>query len=177
MASKISKPKSVTWRLDEEKTTNKPIVNSNGNQGNASQLKYSWTFWFDVRSDKFASKEIFLQQIQRVGQFSTYSDFWKSWKEVYAECPLPLNSNILSACERLTEIDIRMFKDGIEPVWEDPNHSAGGQFVITPQITNPEEKILKSLSFLLGVVVGEYGHDDQIVCYFPSYITVSRLER
>jgi len=149
MAGKISKGKTVSFRLEED---SQPVVEKNETKqaSDVARLKYPWTFWFDVRSEKLATKEVFLQQIQRVGMFSTYSEYWTAWKDVYAVCPLPMNSNI------------RMFKDGIEPMWEDPHHANGGQFVITTQITSPEERIKKTLSFLLGVVVGEYGHDDHI---------------
>jgi len=90
-----------------------------------------WTVWFDETGDQssLANKENadgnspsqhdFLERMVKAGTCSSYESFRNIWRQLCDGCgEPPVNTNI------------RVFRDGLKPLWEDPANVDGGKFVI-----------------------------------------------
>ncbi|EGD76953.1 eukaryotic translation initiation factor 4E type 2 [Salpingoeca rosetta] len=79
-------------------------------------LKYTWQFWFSkkVPRQRFAE---YAENLRTVGTFKTIERFWR----YYSHMKKPSQ---LEAC------NIHIFKDGIQPMWEDSYNKNGGKWVV-----------------------------------------------
>jgi len=104
-----------------------------------------WTVWFDETGDQssFSSKDNsirrpntggkpdadgkdfgpsqhdFLERMAQVGSCQNYEEFRNVWRQLCDGCKEPpVNTNV------------RVFRDGLKPLWEDPANAEGGKFVI-----------------------------------------------
>jgi len=113
-------------------------------------LDYSWTFWYDIQPSRGLDKEHYEEQLHQAASFHTIPDFWKGWNQVLQVSPT-LESNV------------RIFKSGVKPLWEDPSNVNGGKWVaITPKTKNQQRTIQAWLSLLITILVGELGFEDDI---------------
>ncbi|KAK5896728.1 hypothetical protein CesoFtcFv8_009858 [Champsocephalus esox] len=78
-------------------------------------LQNKWALWF-FKNDKSKTWQANLRLISKV---DTVEDFWA----LYNHIQLP--SDLMSGC------DYSLFKDGIEPMWEDGRNRKGGRWLIT----------------------------------------------
>lgn len=90
---------------EEEKTES----NQENTVLNKQPLQNRWALWF-FKNDK--SKTF-------ISKFDTVENFWALYNHIQ------LSSNLMSGC------DYSLFKDGIEPMWEDEKNKRGGQWLIT----------------------------------------------
>ncbi|XP_072563391.1 eukaryotic translation initiation factor 4eb isoform X4 [Paramormyrops kingsleyae] len=78
-------------------------------------LQNRWSLWF-FKNDKSKT----WQANQRlISKFDTVEDFWALYNHIQ------LSSNLMSGC------DYSLFKDGIEPMWEDDRNKQGGRWLVT----------------------------------------------
>merc|ERR1712139_388068 len=92
-----------------------------------------WTVWFDETGDQSShpikenapadgngpSQHDFLERMVKAGTCGTYESFRNIWRQLCDGCgEPPVNTNI------------RVFRDGLKPLWEDPANVDGGKFVI-----------------------------------------------
>ncbi|KAJ6988712.1 eukaryotic translation initiation factor-like isoform X1 [Populus alba x Populus x berolinensis] len=82
-------------------------------QPQSHKLDRKWTFWFDNQSKQGAAWGTCLRKVY---SFDTVEEFW--W-HVFKPSKLPGNA------------DFHLFKDGIEPKWEDPVCASGGKWSVT----------------------------------------------
>ncbi|KAL7464001.1 hypothetical protein ACHAXS_004431 [Conticribra weissflogii] len=79
---------------------------------------HKWTLWYDnPRSAPPGST--WHDNLKKLGTFQTPSEFWSIFNNIHPSSQLSLNSNY------------HLFKEGIEPMWEDPANMNGGKFVLT----------------------------------------------
>ncbi|XP_062443296.1 eukaryotic translation initiation factor 4E type 1B isoform X1 [Rhea pennata] len=78
-------------------------------------LQNRWALWF-FKNDK---SKMWQANLRLVTKFSTVEDFWALYSHIQ------LASKLTSGC------DYSLFKDGIEPMWEDNRNKRGGRWLIT----------------------------------------------
>uniref|UniRef100_A0A8C4TDQ3 Eukaryotic translation initiation factor 4E family member 1B n=1 Tax=Erpetoichthys calabaricus TaxID=27687 RepID=A0A8C4TDQ3_ERPCA len=81
----------------------------------ANNPNSSWALWF-YKNDKSKTWQANLQLITK---FDTVEDFWALYNHIQVA------SKLSSGC------DYSLFKDGIEPMWEDRRNKCGGRWLIT----------------------------------------------
>lgn len=78
-------------------------------------LHNSWSLWFSENDRQKGWQE----NLKKVASFSTVEDFWS------------LYNHIKSASELKAGWDYSLFKEGIQPMWEDDANKAGGRWLVT----------------------------------------------
>ncbi|KAF7706945.1 hypothetical protein HF521_018163 [Silurus meridionalis] len=78
-------------------------------------LQNRWALWF-FKNDK---SKTWQANLRLISKFDTVEDFWALYNHIQ------LSSNLMSGC------DYSLFKDGIEPMWEDERNKRGGRWLIT----------------------------------------------
>jgi len=89
-----------------------------------SEASLDWTVWFDETNDVPVgpctdTQDDFLERMVKAGTCSTYEAFRAVWRELcdgHGEPPVRTN--------------IRVFRSGLKPLWEDPANVDGGKFVV-----------------------------------------------
>merc|ERR1719394_2372421 len=76
-------------------------------------LQNSWTWWF-FKEEK---DKDWIECYQKVASFSSVEDFWRLFNFIYPPSKLPMK------CE------YAVFKEGVQPMWEDPRNLKGGRWV------------------------------------------------
>eukprot|EP01102_Stenamoeba_stenopodia_P009739 TRINITY_DN2886_c0_g1_i1.p1 TRINITY_DN2886_c0_g1~~TRINITY_DN2886_c0_g1_i1.p1 ORF type:complete len:671 (+),score=136.06 TRINITY_DN2886_c0_g1_i1:291-2303(+) len=100
----------------EDRRANKPQSPQNKTPG-VIKLENTWTFWFDERPAKAGTgSEDYESRIKEIGSFNTVQDFWRYWN----------NIDITKFAENT---NLRLFKHGIRPSWEDPANVHGGKWI------------------------------------------------
>eukprot|EP00759_Apiculatamorpha_spiralis_P013779 PhF_6_TR20520/c0_g1_i1/m.29597 len=95
-------------------------VDSNGGRGTDSPgpLESQWTMWKDhVSTNRLMHRRGFEREMEDVYSFNTVRGFHAFWRE------LPLD-------ELRGQCNIRCFRSGIKPCWEDPINAVGGRLVV-----------------------------------------------
>ena len=86
--------------------------------------------------------------MKNLGKFSTIEGFWQWTNSIPDVSKLPYGTNL------------RLFKSGIKPLWEDPANEKGGKWTIKA----PKKYTQDMWSKLLLAVVGEqFEHSDDLV--------------
>lgn len=81
-------------------------------------LQHSWTLYFDNPALKGRKQSNnWEESLEKIYIIKTIEDFWGVW------------NNILKPQEIPTGSTYHFFKDGIKPMWEDPENKAGGKWV------------------------------------------------
>ncbi|GMH34124.1 hypothetical protein BSKO_01958 [Bryopsis sp. KO-2023] len=83
-------------------------------------LEYKWTLWFDSHT-KGQSQTNYGESRKKVFTFSTVEDFWR------------LYNNIKMPSDFQPNTDYCLFKEGIEPEWEDARNEKGGCWTVQTQ--------------------------------------------
>ncbi|XP_062250560.1 eukaryotic translation initiation factor 4E-1A [Platichthys flesus] len=78
-------------------------------------LQNKWALWF-FKNDK---SKTWQANLRLISKFDTVEDFWALYNHIQ------LSSNLMCGC------DYSLFKDGIEPMWEDDRNRRGGRWLIT----------------------------------------------
>nr|XP_032645291.1 eukaryotic translation initiation factor 4E type 1B isoform X2 [Chelonoidis abingdonii] len=106
-----------------------------------------WALWF-FKNDK---SKTWQANLRLVTKFSTAEDFWALYSHIQ------LASKLTSGC------DYSLFKDGIEPMWEDNRNKRGGRWLITlakqQRHTELDRFWLETLLCLIGETFGPYSED------------------
>ncbi|XP_019361493.1 PREDICTED: eukaryotic translation initiation factor 4E type 1B [Gavialis gangeticus] len=110
-------------------------------------LQHRWALWF-FKNDK---SKTWQANLRLVTKFSTVEDFWALYSHIQ------LASKLTSGC------DYSLFKDGIEPMWEDNRNKCGGRWLITlakqQRHTELDHFWLETLLCLIGESFGEYSSE------------------
>ncbi|XP_077477220.1 LOW QUALITY PROTEIN: eukaryotic translation initiation factor 4eb [Stigmatopora argus] len=110
-------------------------------------LQNKWSLWF-FKNDKAKTWQANLRLISK---FDTVEDFWALYNHIQ------LSSNLMSGC------DYSLFKDGIEPMWEDERNVRGGRWLITLNKQQRRSDLdrfwLETLLCLVGEAFDDYGDD------------------
>lgn len=106
---------------DDEKKEEQSSSNDDNNNISSSSTETShrkWVLWFD--NPRFAEEGApWRDNLKQCGTINTGESFWRVYNNVKPITQLPLNSNY------------HIFKEGVEPMWEDVENINGGKFVLT----------------------------------------------
>ncbi|KAM9311641.1 eukaryotic translation initiation factor 4E type 1B [Gastrophryne carolinensis] len=110
-------------------------------------LQFRWALWFF----KNVKNQPWQCNLRLVTTFSTVEDFWALYTHIQ------LASKLSSGC------DYSIFKDGIEPMWEDSRNKRGGRWLITlskqQRHTDLDSLWLDTLLCLIGEAFEEYSDE------------------
>ncbi|KAJ3683304.1 hypothetical protein LUZ60_013531 [Juncus effusus] len=109
-------------------------------------LEHGWTLWFDNPSGK-SRQAAWGSSIKPVYTVSTVEDFW---------C---LYNNINPPSKLVPGADLHLFKNKIEPKWEDPICSNGGKWTINCSRGKSDTYWLYTL---LGMIGEQFEYGDEI---------------
>jgi len=101
-------------------------------------LQNEWAFWYDANNAKGLNKEDYENSIIKFGTFKTIQDFWKYYNNIVDPQYFPSCSNL------------RLFKDGIKPLWEDSANANGGQWTIRTQKNETGKMWIQLVLYIIG---------------------------
>uniref|UniRef100_A0A7S0CFY3 Eukaryotic translation initiation factor 4E n=1 Tax=Proboscia inermis TaxID=420281 RepID=A0A7S0CFY3_9STRA len=112
-----------------------------------------WVLWYD--NPRLApSENDWKDNLKNCGAINCPEEFWTVINNIKPASQLALNSNY------------HLFKEGIEPMWEDPQNKEGGKFVLT--IPKKESKAGRCddwwLYTMLAVVGETIDNSGDVVC-------------
>uniref|UniRef100_A0A672U9C6 Eukaryotic translation initiation factor 4E family member 1B n=1 Tax=Strigops habroptila TaxID=2489341 RepID=A0A672U9C6_STRHB len=106
-----------------------------------------WALWF-FKNDK---SKMWQENLRLITKFSTVEDFWALYSHIQPA------SKLSSGC------DYSLFKDGIEPMWEDSQNKRGGRWLITlakqQRHTELDRFWLETLMCLVGEMFDDYSDE------------------
>eukprot|EP01137_Pigoraptor_chileana_P009910 Opistho-2@58835 len=105
-------------------------------------LEHKWVLWYDNPGKKVDQSSWELS-LKRIIDFDTVEDFWA----VY--------NNIVPASRLATGSNYHLFRDGIQPKWEDSQNKYGGKWVWMIPKTTKKEKIDEYWLYTMLSVIGE----------------------
>lgn len=114
-------------------------------------LEHSWTLWFDNPTGR-QKQATWGQTLRSVYTFSTVEDFW---------C---LYNNIVSPSRLIHGTDFHLFKEGIEPKWEDPKCAKGGKWTFFVPKGNGRASLDDFWLNLLLAMIGEQFAEPSEIC-------------
>mmetsp|Transcript_18106 Transcript_18106/g.35345 ORF Transcript_18106/g.35345 Transcript_18106/m.35345 type:complete len:213 (+) Transcript_18106:16-654(+) len=120
------------------------------------ELNGSWVLYFDgaLQSGKRGGANDWAKQMKRLACFKTVEDFWGVVNNIPPPSKLPVGSNY------------HLFREGILPMWEDMNNTAGGKWTF-------QEKRMQGMSFkgldnmwlyTMLCLIGENFQDTEQIC-------------
>lgn len=81
-------------------------------------LHRKWVVWYD--NPRLAPEgSDWKDNLKNCGSFQSVGEFWSVFNNVKPASRLSLNSNY------------HIFREGVEPMWEDPANKKGGKFILT----------------------------------------------
>jgi len=87
-------------------------------------LHNKWVLWYDNPKAAVPNSD-WIDNLKMCGEFDTPAKFWQVFNNVKPSSQLSLQCNY------------HIFKEGIEPMWEDPQNKDGGKWVFTIQKKDP----------------------------------------
>jgi len=111
-------------------------------------LQNKWKLWY-YKNDRTKSWN---DNLRPVTTFSTVEDFWSIYNHIQT------SSKLHVGC------DYNLFKDGIDPKWEDPQNKQGGKWQYQLQKTMRQTDLDRLWLETLMLMIGEgFGDDSEIV--------------
>lgn len=106
-------------------------------------LHHKWVLWFD--NPRLAPEgTTWRENLKECGKFDSVEKFWEVFNNVKPASQLATNGNY------------HIFRDGIEPMWEDKGNVNGGKFVLTiPKKDSKEGRCDEWWLFTVLAVIGE----------------------
>jgi len=108
-------------------------------------LNTKWVLWF-LKGDRTRSWE---ECLKRVAVLETVEDFWGLYNNIQPASGLTWGS------------DFYLFREGIKPMWEDPDNVKGGRWLMVVERTKRAERLdvcwLELMLALLGEQFDDYG--------------------
>ena len=113
-------------------------------------LEHTWTLWFDNPNGR-QKQATWGQTLRSVYTFNTVEDFW---------C---LYNNILAPSRLIMGTDFHLFKEGIEPKWEDAKCAKGGKWTyFFPKSKEPAALDDCWLNLLLAMIGEQFCEPSEI---------------
>eukprot|EP00232_Nephroselmis_pyriformis_P028732 CAMPEP_0182854032 /NCGR_PEP_ID=MMETSP0034_2-20130328/1018_1 /TAXON_ID=156128 /ORGANISM="Nephroselmis pyriformis, Strain CCMP717" /LENGTH=207 /DNA_ID=CAMNT_0024984825 /DNA_START=65 /DNA_END=688 /DNA_ORIENTATION=- len=128
----------------------KPLGDPEPDFSKKHPLEHAWTLWFDNPNGR-SKQSTWGQTLRTVYTFSTVEDFWCLYNNIVPPSRLPHGA------------DFHLFKEGIEPKWEDAKCAQGGKWnVPVPKSNNKVMLDQMWLHTLLGMIGEQYEEGDEI---------------
>eukprot|EP00040_Diaphanoeca_grandis_P003451 m.24964 g.24964 ORF g.24964 m.24964 type:complete len:213 (-) comp14818_c0_seq1:331-969(-) len=118
-------------------------------------LQNSWVLWFDPGSFGHKNKvaKTWIETLEQIYTIKTVEDFWAVFNNIVPPQSIPAGSNYY------------IFKEGVQPQWEDSRNKLGGKWQV---ITNRQqrERLNTMWENTLLLLVGEQfaGKDNDQIC-------------
>jgi len=117
-------------------------------------LQNSWVLWFDPGSFGHKNKaKTWIETLEKIYTIKTVEDFWAVFKNIVPPQNIPSGSNYY------------IFKEGVQPQWEDSRNKMGGKWQV---ITNRSQRDKLNMMWenTLLLLVGEQfaGVDNDQIC-------------
>jgi len=112
-------------------------------------LEDTWTLWFQKQHENGNTSALsWLEGLKEVMSFATVEEFWRMYNNIKTPIDMPPGT------------DYCLFKEGIEPKWEDPEHKVGGYFTV--QLLGVEAEVFNKmwLHSLLACIGADFGHEE-----------------
>eukprot|EP00854_Cymbomonas_tetramitiformis_P020693 gene20693-24799_t len=145
----------------EEPTVEKGEEEVEKEESKKHPLENNWVLWFDNPTGR-QKQSTWGQTLRSVYTFDTVEDFW---------C---LHNNIVAPSRLVVGSDFSMFKQGIEPKWEDAANSTGGKW--TFMIPKSASKTMLDTYWLntLLALIGEQYDDTDDICGVVVNVGIGR---
>lgn len=119
-------------------------------------LEHTWTFHFNPPNKPSASGE-WSSNVKEVSSFATVEDFWRLYNALKPPSQLQTGSNY------------HLFKQGIQPEWEDPANRRGGKWTIVFPRRGGDAVAVKTaddawLYTQLAMIGEQFGADSDEIC-------------
>ncbi|KAI8809961.1 eukaryotic translation initiation factor 4E [Cladochytrium replicatum] len=113
-------------------------------------LQNRWTLWFD-NPQKKTTQANWSQNLKKVITVGTVEDFWGMY------------NNVMKATGLMAGANYSFFKEGVQPMWEDPANEKGGKWVV-PIPRGKRDTLLDQywLNTILACVGEEFNRGDEI---------------
>jgi len=105
-------------------------------------LQNRWTWWYDNPGKK-TSQSSWGEFLKQIMTFDTVEDFWR------------LYNNIVPASQLAAGSDYHLFKENVEPKWEDPANNKGGKWIINMPTKNRASELDRLWLWTVLACVGE----------------------
>eukprot|EP00771_Trimastix_marina_P002571 gnl/Trimastix_PCT/371.p1 GENE.gnl/Trimastix_PCT/371~~gnl/Trimastix_PCT/371.p1 ORF type:complete len:228 (+),score=35.63 gnl/Trimastix_PCT/371:97-780(+) len=115
-------------------------------------LQHPWTLFYDNSMVKLKPGENWGDHLQRVFTFDTVEDFWRVFNNITVPSQIPMGSNY------------HIFKDGIQPMWEDERNKRGGKWILQLDQRNRQFNDAFWLDTVLGLIGEDFGEDSDQIC-------------
>lgn len=136
-----------------EATSVTPVVQENVSANSKHPLQFRWTLWFNSPQKKATSSGNWTSNVRQVMSFATVEDFWRLYNNLVPASRLQIGSNY------------HMFKDGIQPEWEDEFNANGGRWIINfPRKGDDLKQFDDAWLWTLLALIGEYFEDSDDLC-------------
>eukprot|EP00218_Dolichomastix_sp_CCMP3274_P002400 CAMPEP_0170161960 /NCGR_PEP_ID=MMETSP0033_2-20121228/76842_1 /TAXON_ID=195969 /ORGANISM="Dolichomastix tenuilepis, Strain CCMP3274" /LENGTH=198 /DNA_ID=CAMNT_0010399585 /DNA_START=58 /DNA_END=654 /DNA_ORIENTATION=- len=113
-------------------------------------LEHTWSLWYDNPAGK-QKQSTWGSTLRMVYTFNTVEDFW---------C---LYNNIVAPSKLIHGTDFHLFKEGIEPKWEDPRNAKGGKWTYNiPKGANRGSTDQCWLNVLLSLIGEQYAEPSEV---------------
>lgn len=111
-------------------------------------LEHRWTLWFDNPQQRGKGGG-WGTSLRSMHTFGTVEDFW---------C---LYNNVLPPSHLVNKADMQLFKEGVQPKWEDPACEKGGSWTVA---CGRSKELFDRvwLNLLLAMIGGQFTHDDDV---------------
>ncbi|KAF7252490.1 Eukaryotic translation initiation factor 4E [Varanus komodoensis] len=123
-------------------------------------LQNRWALWF-FKNDK---SKTWQANLRLISKFDTVEDFWALYNHIQ------LSSNLLPGC------DYSLFKDGIEPMWEDEKNKRGGRWLITLNKQQRRSDLdrfwLETVSFVCDIFLVMFVKKS---CFLPRFLKAEEM--
>ncbi|CAI5485112.1 unnamed protein product [Closterium sp. Yama58-4] len=113
-------------------------------------LEHRWTLWFDNPQQRGKSGGSWGSSLRVIFTFGTVEDFW---------C---LYNNIVQPSKLMNKADMHLFKEGIQPKWEDPKCEKGGSWTIP--CSRSKEYLDNMWLHLMLAMIGEQIDEGNDIC-------------
>jgi len=114
-------------------------------------LQHRWTLWYD-NPGKRTNINSWADHLQKVTSFDTVEDFWRVFNNIKPASSLSSGSNY------------HLFKENIEPKWEDQANSKGGKWTV-PIPTKAKKEVLDQIwLYAILACIGETFESTDDVC-------------
>jgi translation initiation factor 4E len=117
------------------------------NEENRHPLQDSWSLWY-LNCDKTKNWD---DRLIKLMTFDTVEDFWACYHHVQLPSKLPVGS------------DYMLFKNGIQPKWEDPQNCEGGKWAMETDRKHRTHLDSTWLETLLAVIGEGFGEAGQLI--------------
>jgi len=111
-------------------------------------LQRCWTMWYDNPGGRSAWT---MDRFKKISNVSTVEDFWRMYNNIMPPSGLCNGSNY------------HLFKEDIQPMWEDEHNRHGGKWIVAfPK--GRKDSLDEYWLYLLLAMIGESFHDIDEVC-------------